>query len=79
MVKDSGKKDDKDRPIITVQQVFVTLGDTRGDQVAVLKGIKEGETVVTSGQLKLKNGSRIAVNNTIQPSNEANPQVTNRR
>lgn len=79
VVKDSGKKDDKNRPMLTVRQVFVTLGDTRGDQVAVLKGINEGETIVSSGQLKLKNGSRIAVNNTIQPSNEANPQVTNRR
>ncbi|MFJ1268881.1 efflux RND transporter periplasmic adaptor subunit [Legionella lytica] len=79
VVKDSGKKDDKNQPVITVRQVFVTLGDTRGDQVAVLKGINEGETVVTSGQLKLKNGSRITVNNSIQPTNEANPQVTNRR
>jgi membrane fusion protein (multidrug efflux system) len=58
----------------TAKQVFVTTGATRGDQVAVLKGIKEGDTVVTSGQLKLRNGSVVLINNTVQPSNEANPQ-----
>lgn len=58
----------------TAKQVFVTTGATRGDQVAVLKGIKEGDTVVTSGQLKLRNGSVVLINNTVQPNNEANPQ-----
>ncbi|MGH8276400.1 MAG: efflux RND transporter periplasmic adaptor subunit, partial [Steroidobacteraceae bacterium] len=38
----------------TAQQTFVTTGPTRGDQVAIVKGIKEGDEVVTSGQLKLK-------------------------
>jgi membrane fusion protein (multidrug efflux system) len=75
LVKDSGKKDAKDQPILTVQQVFVTIGDTRGDQIAILKGIKAGDVVVTSGQLKLKNGSHIVVNNKIQPSNDAAPKV----
>ena len=32
-------------------------GATRGDQVAILKGVKEGDEVVTSGQLKIKNGT----------------------
>ena len=39
------------------RQTFVTTGPTRGDQVAVLKGVKEGDTVVTAGQIKLHNGS----------------------
>jgi membrane fusion protein (multidrug efflux system) len=55
------------------QQVFVTTGPTRGDQVAVLTGIKEGQEVVTSGQLKLKNGTPVEVNNTVQPANSPNP------
>ena len=75
IVKDTGKKDNKQQPILIVNQVFVTVGDTRGDQIAVLKGVNVGDTVVTSGQLKLKNGSRIVVNNQIQPSNEAAPKV----
>ncbi len=34
----------------------MTTGATRGDQVAILKGVAEGDTVVISGQLKLRNG-----------------------
>jgi membrane fusion protein, multidrug efflux system len=56
------------------KQTFVTIGPTRGDQIAVLTGIKAGDTVVTSGQLKLKNGAEVIINNKIQPSNDAAPQ-----
>jgi membrane fusion protein (multidrug efflux system) len=65
------------KPVLTARQVFVTVGPARGDQIAILKGLKEGETVVTSGQLKLKNGSRVIINNQIQPSNEAAPRPQN--
>lgn len=58
---------------ITVEQVFVTLGPTRGDQVAVLKGLKAGDIIVTSGQLKLRNGSIVTINNSVQPLNSPNP------
>jgi membrane fusion protein (multidrug efflux system) len=67
-------QDAKGKPKLIVKQVFVTTGDTRGDQVAVLKGVKEGDVVVTAGQVKLHNGSPIAINNDIQPSNEPDPQ-----
>lgn len=59
---------------LTVRQTFVTLAETRGDQVAVLSGIKEGDLVVTSGQMKLKNGSAVVIDNAAQPSNEAAPK-----
>ena len=61
------------KPIFIARQTFVTVGRTRGDQVAILKGIKEGDFVVTSGQLKLKNGSVVAVNNKVQPTNQISP------
>ena len=61
---------DKD---LTAQQSFVTLGPTRGDQVAVLKGVNEGDMVVTSGQLKLVNGAPLIVDNSITPSNDRDP------
>lgn len=61
-------------PLLVARQTFVTPGATRGDQVAIAEGIKAGETVVTSGQLKLKSGSQVTINNTILPSNEAAPQ-----
>jgi membrane fusion protein (multidrug efflux system) len=57
----------------TVQQAFVTTGDTRGDQVAILKGITAGTEVVTSGQVKLKNGAPIKVDNSVQPADGSNP------
>ena len=68
--------DDKGKPKLVAQQVFVTTGDRRGDQVAILKGLKEGDIVVSTGQVKLHNGSFITINNDIQPSNEPHPQPT---
>jgi membrane fusion protein (multidrug efflux system) len=61
------------KPSLFVRQTFVTLGPARGDQVAILKGVKDGERVVTSGQLKLKSGSQVVINNQVQPANDANP------
>ena len=72
--KDSGKKDKEGKPIFEAQQVFVTTGQTRGDQVSILKGLEEGMTVVTSGQLKLKNGSPLNINNAVQPTNLPDPK-----
>ncbi|MEP6504284.1 MAG: efflux RND transporter periplasmic adaptor subunit [Betaproteobacteria bacterium] len=58
---------------LVVQQTFVTTGETRGDQVAILKGLKEGQQVVTSGQVKLKNGTSIVIDNSVVPANSPNP------
>ncbi len=58
---------------LVVQQTFVTTGPTRGDQVAILKGLEEGTEVVTSGQIKLKSGAPIRVDNSVQPANSPNP------
>jgi membrane fusion protein (multidrug efflux system) len=58
---------------LVVQQAFVTTGETRGDQVAILSGLKEGQQVVTSGQVKLKNGTPIVIDNSIVPANSPNP------
>jgi len=60
---------------LVAQQKFVTTGGTRGDQVSILSGIKEGDTVVTAGQLKLRSGGvPVIVNNSIQPANDPAPQ-----
>ena len=61
---------DKD---LIAQQAFVTLGPTRGDQVAVVKGVREGDQVVTSGQMKLVNGAPLIIDNSVLPSNDPNP------
>jgi membrane fusion protein (multidrug efflux system) len=74
IAKPTGKKDKQGKPEFEAQQIFVTTGATRGDQVAILKGLDEGATVVTSGQLKLKNGTPLIVNNKVLPANSPNPQ-----
>ena len=60
--------------VLVAKETFVTLGRTRGDQVAILKGVSEGDEVVTSGQLKLRNGSEVAVNNKVQPADSPAPR-----
>jgi membrane fusion protein (multidrug efflux system) len=57
-----------------VRQEFVKLGSARGDQVAVVSGVKPGEQVVTSGVFKLRNGAAVQVNNEIQPANDPTPK-----
>ena len=74
IVKSEGKGADG-KPKLVVEQRFVTTGLARGDQVAVLSGLQMGEVVVTSGQLKLRNGTPVIVNNSVQPSNNPNPEV----
>jgi membrane fusion protein (multidrug efflux system) len=57
-----------------VRQQFVKLGSSRGDQVAVVSGVKPGEEVVTSGVFKLRNGAAVLVNNDNPPANNPAPQ-----
>jgi len=58
---------------LVAEQVFVTTGATRGDQVAILSGLEEGVQVVTSGQIKLKNGAPLKIDNSVQPADDARP------
>jgi membrane fusion protein (multidrug efflux system) len=69
--------DSQGNPRLTVQQRFVKLGATRGDQIAVLSGVKAGEIVVSGGQMKLRNGTAVAINNEVLPSNNPNPNPPN--
>jgi membrane fusion protein (multidrug efflux system) len=63
---------------LIARQRFVVTGTTRGDQVAVLSGIEAGDTVVTAGQIKLRNGSPIVINNAVQPSDDRDPKPIDR-
>lgn len=73
VVKPGQQKNAQGKIMPVAQQVFVTPGPTRGDQVAILKGISEGTQVVTSGQLKLKNGTPLVIDNSVLPANSPNP------
>lgn len=61
----------------TVERKFVRTGATRGDQVQVLQGVEPGQTVVTSGQLKLRNGSKVTIDNSPAPANDPSPELGN--
>ena len=69
----SDLKNPQGQPYRGVRQQVVKLGDARGDQIAVLTGIKPGEEIVTSGVFKLRNGVPVQVNNKVQPGNSATP------
>ncbi|MEX3936696.1 efflux RND transporter periplasmic adaptor subunit [Paraburkholderia phymatum] len=73
VVKPGAQKNAQGKMMPVAQQVFVTPGPTRGDQVAILKGISEGMQVVTSGQLKLKNGTPLVIDNRVLPADNPNP------
>ncbi|WP_037149845.1 efflux RND transporter periplasmic adaptor subunit [Rhizobium freirei] len=65
------------KPQLVANQKFVSTGQARGDQIAVTQGLNVGEVVVTSGQLKLSNGSPVIINNEVQPSNDPNAKPVN--
>ncbi len=76
VVEKSGT-DEHGKERLTVKQRFVDLGDKRGDQVAITRGITPGETVVTAGQIKLRNGTAVIVDNSVTPANDVNPTPPN--
>jgi membrane fusion protein (multidrug efflux system) len=66
------------QPALIAKQSFVTTGATRGDQVAVLSGVKPGDTVVSAGQIKLHNGAPVAINNKVQTADNPTPAIIDR-
>jgi len=70
-------KGEDGKPYRGVRQQFVKLGPARGDQVAVLGGLKPGDEVVTSGVFKLRNGAAVQINNAVRPANSPAPRPEN--
>lgn len=66
----------KKNNILTANQRFITTGEKRGDQIVILSGITKTDEVITSGQIKLKNGTHVEINNNIAPMNNPNPTFT---
>jgi membrane fusion protein (multidrug efflux system) len=67
-------KDPAGKPYRGVRQQFVKVGGARGDQIAILSGVKPGEEVVTSGVFKLRNGAAVQINNSVRPANNPAPK-----
>lgn len=64
-VIDEGDKADDGSPSLTVTRRYVKVGDRKDNKAAVLDGLKQGEQVVTSGQLKLHNGTHVLIDNKV--------------
>ncbi len=60
-----------------VKQQFVKLGTARGDEVAVLSGLEEGQEIVTSGAFKLRPGAAVNVQNDVKMSTDSAPRPEN--
>lgn len=65
LIKADGK-DKKSHPILKAYREYVTVGERRGDEVSILKGINPGDQIVTSGQLKLQNGTHVEIDNSVE-------------
>jgi membrane fusion protein (multidrug efflux system) len=72
---ENGAKGEDD---LTVEQVFVRVGERRGDLRAVVSGLEAGQTIVSTGAFKLQNGTAIVVNNALAPEVSENPTPDNR-
>ena len=57
--------DDQGKAILRVKRVFVNTGDQQGNDTIITKGIKAGQWVVASGELKLQDGTRVTINNDV--------------
>jgi len=57
-----------------LRQQFARIGEARGDFVAVTQGLKAGQTIVSTGVFKLRNGMAVTVNNDLAPKPELNPK-----
>ena len=51
----------------------VRVGQARGDFIAIEEGLKEGETVVSTGVFKLRNGIPVVISNDLAPKPQLNP------
>lgn len=68
----------KENPRKIARQQFVRLGDTRGDFVEITKGLSGGETIVSAGAFKLRNGAPVTINNEIEIEPKLDPTPENR-
>lgn len=62
----------------TARQMFVKTRPAKGDHIAVTDGLKPGESVVIAGQIKLRNGSPVRIDNSHIPVAEAAPTIVDR-
>ncbi|MFA6302297.1 MAG: efflux RND transporter periplasmic adaptor subunit [Legionella sp.] len=60
---------------LTVSRVFVTTGEQQGNYTVIKKGLKAGQLIVSTGDLKLQNGTAVVINNEVNLNKDANPNA----
>jgi membrane fusion protein (multidrug efflux system) len=75
---EEAKPEPGQKPGHVAKQKFVRLGERRGDLVAVVSGLTAGETIVSTGAFKLRNGSAVVVRNDLAPTAELAPNAVDR-
>lgn len=75
VVQEKGK-DKNGKPILIAVQKYIKVGERRGAVASITQGLKAGEIVVTSGQLKLQPNAHVLVNNSVTLTTEPRTQVT---
>jgi membrane fusion protein, multidrug efflux system len=69
------KKDEKTgKESRAIRQQFVRVGEARGDFVAITRGLRAGETIVSTGVFKLRNGMPVTINNDLAPKPQLDPK-----
>ena len=71
------KQTEDGKKYLALRQQFIRLGEKRGDFVSVLSGLSAGESVVSTGVFKLRNGQTVVVDNSLTPEFKLNPQPEN--
>ncbi len=70
----SQMKDPQGNEYKGVKEQFIKTGQSRGDMIAIVSGLKPGDEVVTSGVFRLKTGAHVSVNNQIKPGTDLAPK-----
>lgn len=68
-------KDKTNPKLLTVNRVFVSTGEQQGNYTVVKKGVEAGQLIVTTGDLKLQNGTPVVINNSVVLDNKVNYQT----
>jgi membrane fusion protein (multidrug efflux system) len=70
-----GKKNKDGSDVLTVNRVFVTIGEQQGNYTVIKKGVKAGQQVVSAGEVKLQNGTPVVINNEVKLNDASNPNL----
>lgn len=66
IIKEEKKEKSDEKPILKAYRQYIKVGERRDNEVSILEGVKSGQQVVSSGQLKLQNGTNVVIDNRVE-------------